>query len=250
MGPLVAASSTPPGRRTRAEFSRGPIGVGHVVEHVVGHDDVEGIVVERQVLDVAGKRISQLDVLEWRHDQAGRLDHPLGEVGQGEPDVGQERADVGPQVARPAPGLEHVGAFGPVHPRRQPLEPGLVGPRVLRVQCNPDVEVARVLVLRLAQVLLIGGESVARCGHDALSRRGMRPMSSWLPPLGPAVHVTRYFGIALFLHRLPNGCVAEATHEVRYRAPPTVLGLAARLLRRLPGRADCTVAEARKYRGR
>src|ERR1700683_3059933 len=107
-------------------------------------------------------------------------------AGRGERDVGQERADVGPQVARPAPSLEHVGVFGPVHPRHQPPKPGLVGPRVLRVQCNPDVEVARVLVLRLAQVLLIGGESVARCGHDALRRRGMRPCPRgclrWAPP--------------------------------------------------------------------
>ena len=82
------------------------------------------------------------------HGLGRRCHHALGEVGEGEPQVGEERRDVDPEAAGPAADLEHLAALGPVDLTHEPLEPGHVRPRVLRVQGDAGVEVVGSLYWR------------------------------------------------------------------------------------------------------
>ena len=94
-------------------LAHGPTGVGHVVEHVVGHHDVECRRPERQLLDV-GHPPGGAPVAAERADPFDRLgDHARRQVGEGQVEVrGQAGGGLGPHPAGPAPHLEHPGGPG------------------------------------------------------------------------------------------------------------------------------------------
>ncbi len=165
LGPVRRRQQDAIGPQHAGEFRRGPTGVRDVVQHVVRHDNVEGMVLEGKVLRVAGAGSGQLDSGQIGHGGGGHLDHARRQVGQGEVQVGEERRRAHPQQPRPATDLEDPPTLWPVDATHEPIEPGHVRPRVLGVQRNAGVEVAGIVVLAFPQVVPVGAQGLP-ARHD------------------------------------------------------------------------------------
>jgi len=114
----------PVGPEHPGTLGHGPVGVRDVVQHVIGDDDIEGVVDKGQLLGIGH---SGLDDLERQRSGpvAGGIDHPDGQIGQCQTQtLGKVRRAVRPQPTWSAPDLQNVWRRRPVDLRHQPWNPG------------------------------------------------------------------------------------------------------------------------------